>query len=211
MYPMSLPQKPVMPRPAPLSLIGLSLVAGCYEPIPAAPLPPPPPPLPVSVSLGPDDATIVSGGRLQYQAVSTSTVAGWEWSLSDPARGSISAEGVFVANQPGAVQVRACASNAPGICGAAAATVIAVPVSGDAPAVTLTPPTATISPGQTVEFLVGATNFVSSGWTWIALDAATATITPSGILTARRAGVTVVVACAASQPHYCGSSQVRVQ
>lgn len=206
-----------MPRLATLALIGLGLVAGCSESTLAAPLPlplpppPPPSPLPVTVTLGPDDATIVVGGRLQYQAVSTSTVAGWDWSLSDPARGGISAEGVLQALQPGAFQVRACARNAPGICGAVAATVVAVPAFGGAPAVTVVPETATISPGQTVEFLVRASNFVAPGWTWMALDSATASISANGILTARRAGVTVVVACATSQPHYCGSSQIRVQ
>jgi hypothetical protein len=201
-----------MLRLAALSLLGLCLIAGCGEgPFPVAPAPPPPPPFPVTVTVGPDDATIVVGGRLQYQALSTSTVTGWQWSLSDPTRGTISADGIFTASQPGALQVRACAANAPTICGAVAATVVGIPVSGGAPAVTVTPPTAVISAGQTVEFLVGAINFVTPGWTWVSLDDATASINASGLLTARRAGVTVVVACASSQPHYCGSAEVRVQ
>ena len=133
------------------------------------------------------------------------------WSLSDPTRGDIWADGVLQALQPGSFQVRACASNAPSICGAVTTAVVAVPASGFAPAVTLTPETAAISPGQTVEFLASASNFVPSGWTWLTLDSATASISASGLLTARRAGVSVVVACAMSLPHYCASALVRVQ
>ena len=70
----------------------------------------------VSVALGPDDATIVTGHKLQYQAISTSTVASWEWSVSIPAYGTIAPDGTFQAAQPGAFQMRACASNAPNIC-----------------------------------------------------------------------------------------------
>jgi len=118
---------------------------------------------------------------------------------------------VLLAGQPGAFQVRACASNAPSICGAVGAAIIAVPATGGAPTVTVTPEATTVSTGQMVEFMVTASNFVAPGWTWLALDNSTATITPAGLLTARRAGVTVVVACATNQPHFCGSAQVRVQ
>ena len=68
--------------------------------------------------------------------------------------------------------------------------------------------TPVISVGQTVEFVVTGTNFVLSGWNWLAINSATATINDNGILTGRRAGVT---ACAISQPHYCASAEVHVQ
>lgn len=48
--------------------------------------------------------------KLQYQAISTSTVARWEWSVSNPASGTIAPDGTLPAAQPGAFQVRACAS-----------------------------------------------------------------------------------------------------
>jgi len=194
-----------------VALLALSLTAGCGEgSFPVAPAPPPPPPLPVSVTVGPDDAAVVSGGRLQYQAVSTSTVTGWLWSLSDAARGSISSDGILTAAGPGPVQVKACAANAPAICGAVAATVVAAPASGGAPVVALSPAVANIALGQTVEFMAGAVNFTTPGWTWLSLDGATASIDANGLLTARRAGFAVVVACASSQPHYCASAQVQV-
>jgi hypothetical protein len=202
-----------MYRRAALSLLALALTASCEASDPGAPAPPPPPPvpLPVTVSVGPDDAAISPLGTLRYQAISSSSVASWVWSLSDDTRGSISDDGLFRALQPGSIQVRACASNAPGICGAAMVTVVAPPSSGSAPAVTLVPDSALISPSQTVEFQAFGSNLVTPGWTWLSLDNATASISDSGVLTARRAGVMVVVACATSLPHYCGSAQVRVQ
>ncbi|HEU5217416.1 MAG TPA: Ig-like domain-containing protein [Gemmatimonadales bacterium] len=200
-----------MIRPRILTLLGLGLMAACDEPASVGPVPPPPVPPLITVLVGPDDATIVSGRSLQYQAVSTSTVAGWEWSVPNPVYGTISANGTFTAGQPGTFQILACASNGPSICGAVRVTVVALPASGGAPAITLLPESTVISIGQTVEFMATASNFTPSGWTWLALDNATATIDANGLLTARRPGLTVVAVCSTDQPHYCSSAQVRVQ
>jgi hypothetical protein len=197
---------------AELFLIGLLLTAGCGSgDYAAGPVPPPPPPLPVTVTVGPDDAAIAAGQTLKYQAVSTSTVASWLWSVSDPAKGSISSDGLFLAVVPGAVQIRACASNAPSICGAAGATVLGPPGDPGSAAISVTPAADTISVTQSVQFTATATGFVTPGWTWSAIDYAVATIDGNGLLTARRPGAVVVVACATNQPHYCGSAEVHVR
>lgn len=199
------------PRKA-LLQIGLVLTAGCGSgDYAAGPLPPPPPPLPVTVTVGPVDAVIAPGQTLKYQAVSTSTVASWLWSVSDPGKGSISSDGLFRAVAAGPVQIEACAANAPAICGAAGATVLGTPTDPLLAIVTITPAADTVSVSQSVQFTAAATGFETPGWSWSALDNAVATIDGNGLLTARRAGGVVVVACATNQPHYCGSAEVHVR
>jgi Big-like domain-containing protein len=192
---------------------GLLAVAACFggtETSPVGEIPPPPPPPSISVSMGPEDATIAVGASLQYQAVSTSTVAGWEWSLSNTARASISPGGSLVALQPGALRVQACATNAPNVCGVADLTIEAVPPGG-APTVSVLPATTHIAVGQSVEFTARAVNFAEPSWAWSSMDQLTATISPTGTLTGRRPGLAVVAACAPSAPRYCGTARVQVQ
>ena len=82
-----------MPYLSSLRFAALLGLAGCFggtETSPLGEIPPPPPPPPITVSMGPADAAIAIGGALQYQAISSSTVAGWEWSVQDPTRATIS-------------------------------------------------------------------------------------------------------------------------
>jgi len=192
------------------ALLGLAGCFGGTETSPLGEIPPPPPPPPISVSMGPADAVIAVGGSLQYQAVSTSTVAGWEWSVLDPTLATISTSGRLTGQAAGTSRVRACATNAPSVCGVADFSVVAGSGSA-APAVSVEPGQATVAVGQTVEFAATAVNFVQPAWIWSSMDPATATISASGALTGRRPGSAVVAACAPAPPRYCGTAVVQVQ
>lgn len=197
----------------PAVVLALSSLTACFGGITGdtttAP-PPPPTPFPVTVSMGPVDAVLSVGGTLQFQAVSSAVAAGWDWSVSDPARASVTSEGIVLARQPGSVTISACATNSPSICGVVGLTVEAVPASG-APAVTMVPGNTTIAVGQSVEYSAMAVNFIPPAWSWTSLDPTTATITGVGVVTGRRPGLAVVAACAPAPPRYCGTAQVRVQ
>jgi uncharacterized protein YjdB len=162
------------------------------------------------VSLGPADAVLAAGATLQYQAVSTSTVAGWEWSVQDPTRATVSTGGLLTGQAAGTSKVQACATNAPLVCGVADFTVVAAAGSG-APAVSVVPGQAMVAVGQSLEFSATAVNFPQPAWIWSSLDPATATISASGALTGRRPGSAVVAACAPAPPRYCGTAVVQVQ
>ena len=192
------------------ALLGLAGCFGGTETSPLGEIPPPPPPAPITVSMGPADAVLAVGGALQYQAVSTSTVAGWDWSVLDPTRATISTSGRLTGQAAGTSRVQACATNAPLVCGVADFTVVAA--SGvNAPAVTVEPGQATVAVGQSLEFSAAAVNFAPQPWIWSSMDPATATISESGALTGRRPGRAVVVACAPASPRYCGTAVVQVQ
>jgi hypothetical protein len=107
------------------ALLGLAGCFGGTETSPLGEIPPPPPPAPITVSMGPADAVIAVGGALQYQAISSSTVAGWDWTVLDPTRATVSASGRLTGQAAGSSRVRACATNAPSICGVADFTVVA--------------------------------------------------------------------------------------
>jgi hypothetical protein len=188
-------------------------IAGCFggtETSPIGEIPPPPPPPPITISMGPADAVIAIGGALQYQAISTSTVAGWEWSVLDPTRATISTSGRLTGQAAGTSRVQACATNAPSVCAVADFTVVAASGAG-APAVSVEPGQATVAVGQSIEFAATAVNFAQPAWIWSSMDPATATISPSGALTGRRPGSVVVAACAPASPRYCGTAVVQVQ
>lgn len=192
------------------ALLGLAGCFGGTETSPLGEIPPPPPPAPITVSMGPADAVLAVGSALQYQAISTSTVAGWDWSVLDPTRATISIDGRLTGQAAGASRVQACATNAPLVCGVADFAVVAGS-GASAPAVTVEPGQATVAVGQSLEFSATAVNFVQPAWIWSSLDPATATISASGALTGRRPGSAVVVACAPASPRYCGTAVVRVQ
>ena len=202
-----------MPYARSLRFAALLGLAGCFggtETSPLGEIPPPPPPAPITVSMGPADAVIAVGGALQYQAISTSTVAGWEWSVLDPTRATISTSGRLTGQAAGASRVQACATNAPSICGVADFTVVAVSGSGG-PAVSVQPGEATVAVGQSLEFAATAVNFAQPVWLWSSMDPATATISGSGAVTGRRPGTAVVAACAPAPPRFCGTAVVQVQ
>jgi hypothetical protein len=199
-----------MPYAKSLRFAALLGLAGCFggtETSPLGEIPPPPPPAPITVSMGPADAVI---GALQYQAISTSTVAGWEWSVLDPTRATISTSGRLTGQAAGTSRVQACATNAPAVCGVADFTVVAASGAG-APAVSVEPGQATVAVGQSLEFAATAVNFAQPAWIWSSMDPATATISESGALTGRRPGSAVVAACAPAPPRYCGTAIVQVQ
>lgn len=202
-----------MPYPRSLRFTALLGLAGCFggtETSPLGEIPPPPPPPSITVSLGPADAALAVGGALQYQAISTSTVAGWEWSVLDPTRATISTSGRLTGQAAGTSRVQACATNAPSVCGVADFTVVAASGPG-APAVSVEPGQATVAVGQSLEFAATAINFAQPAWIWSSMDPATATISGSGALTGRRPGNAVVAACAPAPPRYCGTAVVQVQ
>ena len=192
------------------ALLGLAGCFGGTETSPLGEIPPPPPPPPITVSMGPADAVIAVGSALQYQAISTSTVAGWEWSVQDPTRATISTGGRLTGQSAGTSRVQACATNAPSVCGVADFTVVAAPGSG-APAVSIEPGQATVAVGQSLEFSATAVNFPQPAWIWSSMDPATATISQLGAVTGRRPGLAVVAACAPAPPRYCGTAIVQVQ
>jgi hypothetical protein len=192
---------------------GLVTLAGCFDGTvtpPSGEIPPPPPPPAITVSMGPADAAIAVGSSLQFQAVSTSTVAGWDWAVSEGTRASITAGGLLVAREAGPVRVQACATNAPAVCGVADLLILAAPPSG-APVVSVVPGATTIGVGQSVEYTAMAVNFAQPSWSWTSQDPATATISTTGLLTGRRPGMAVVAACAPTAPRYCGTAVVQVQ
>lgn len=197
-----------MLRPATLAVFSVFALS-CYsdEPGGVTETPPPPPSAPIVATVGPDGVTISVGGKLQYQATSNATVAGWDWSLSDPTKASVSTTGLVTGVAQGQLRVIACARNTPSLCGSAELTVATV--TGGPASVTITPSAPDIQVGQTVEF-VATSNFDDGGWTWRSLDEATGTISDAGQLTGRRAGTAVVVACAKKDPHICGSAVTNV-
>jgi len=192
------------------ALLGLAGCFGGTETSPLGEIPPPPSPPLITVTLGPADAALAVGGVLQYQAISTSTVAGWEWSVLDPARATISTSGRLTGQAAGTSRVRACATNAPSVCAVADFTVVAAS-GASAPAVSVEPGQATVAVGQSLEFAATAVNFAQPAWIWSSMDPATATISASGALTGRRPGSAVVAACAPAPPRYCGTAVVQVQ
>ena len=192
------------------ALLGLTGCFGGTETSPLGEIPPPPPPAPITVSMGPADAVLAVGGGLQYQAVSTSTVAGWDWSVLDPTRATVSTGGLLTGQAAGTSRVQACATNAPLVCGVADFTVVAAAGSG-APAVSVVPGQAMVAVGQSLEFSATTVNFTQPAWTWSSMDPATATITTAGQVTGRRPGRAVVAACAPAPPRYCGTAVVQVQ
>jgi hypothetical protein len=160
--------------------------------------------------MGPDQAALVVGGTLQFQAVArNSVVTGWIWSVTDGSLASVSSTGVVTGRAAGSVGIRACGANAPSTCAGVTLTIVPVPAGG-VPLVAVIPPTGTIMTGQSVEFAASATNFDPAGFTWTSLDDVTASITSNGTLTGRQPGTVVVAACSTSLPHFCGSAIVVV-
>jgi uncharacterized protein YjdB len=201
-----------MARPETLVTVGILLLCACQKQGGGSPLAPEPPPVPqpIITSMGPDQAALVVGGTLQFQAVArNSVVTGWTWSVTDPALAIVSEAGVVTGRAPGTVGIRACGTNAPATCASVNVDIVPVPAGG-VPVVTVVPPTGTIMTGQNVEFAATAANFDPAGFSWTSLDDITATITADGKLTGRRAGTVVVAACSASVPHFCGSAVVVV-
>lgn len=174
----------------------------------AGPVPPPPPGAPIFATVGPDGVVISVGGKLQYQATSNATVAGWDWSVTDPSKATISLSGEVTGVAQGQTKVKACATNTPSLCGVADLTVAIV--SPLPSSITVTPAAPDLQVGQSVEF-TATSNFNDGGWTWQSLDDATGTISATGQLTGRRAGNVVVVACAKNEPHLCGSAVAHVR
>jgi hypothetical protein len=201
-----------MSRSAMLVLPAGILLAACFggtETGPVGEIPPPPPPPFLSIFLGPADAAISAGGTLQFQATANFVVTGWEWTVSDPSCAGISQAGLLTGRLPGAVRVRACATNAGSFCGVTDLTVVDAP-AGAAPVVLVTPGTWTLDVGQSLEYSAAAVNFPVPEWVWSSMDPATATISGAGTVTGRRPGVAVVAACAPTAPRYCGTAVVEV-
>ena len=201
-------------RPLLCFFLALPVLAGCGgDALPSSsagtPLPPPPP-APVSIFLGPTDATISVGSRLQFQPVTRISVAGWDWTVSDPGLATVSPAGLVEGHAAGLVRVRACATNSPHVCGVADLAIDAALATG-APAVSVAPGMAEAFVGQGIDFSATAAYFVAATWSWSTLDPLIATITAEGALTALRPGGVVVVACASSTPRYCGTAVVNVR
>ena len=190
------------------------------------PPPPPPPPPTVSVTVGPDGVSVGPGQTVQMSAAVTQSAgcaATVTWSVSDAARASVSATGLVTINAAatsGAVAVRATATCATG--GASANGVATLNVVGTTvTAVSITPATATVnagtslSPPQTVQLAatVTGTNNPNQGVTWSSLDAAVASVSASGVVTANNTatpGNVVIKACSTVAPSTCGTMALTV-
>jgi len=190
----------------------LPALYGCGDALPSSSVgtPAPPPPAPVSIFLGPLDATIAVGSRLQFQPVARISVTGWDWTVSDPALAYISSAGLVEARAAGLVRVRACATNSPHVCGVADLAIVAAPASGT-PTVSVSPGMVEAFVGQAIDFSAVASYFATTTWSWSTLDPLVATISEQGTLAALRPGGVVVVACASSTPRYCGTAVVNVR
>ena len=142
-------------------------------------VPPPPPTVYTSVSVAPGLATAEPSQTLQFVATTTPAGGKVTWSLT-PARGSISASGVYTAPSDAllgeTITVRAVVTSNPAIGGSALVTLDA-PVS-----VSLTPARIVLAASATQQFSAAVSGAVDKSVRW-SLSPALGSISPSGLYT----------------------------
>lgn len=201
-------------------------LAGCGDDVTVVDPPAPVPPTPQvrSVTVAPDNVQVSPGQTIQMSAAvtadsgATPTVT---WSTSDATRATVNGTGLvtIVANAPsGPVAIRATATaNNSSASGVATLNVVGTTVTG----VTITPATATLNAGtslsapQTVQLAaaVQGTNSPAQTVTWSSLDAAIATVSGTGVVTANNTatpGNVVIKACSTVNTSVCGTMALTV-
>lgn len=174
-------------------------------------MPPPPPPVPPLrfVVVNPTGVTIGVGGSVQFTAASNIPVTAWIWAVSDSSRAAISPGGLVTGLAAGPVAVAACAVSPAGVCGSATLTITNV-IAG-VPTVTVTPAQATLLIGDTLQMSVTG-SFTGAPWSWTMLDEAVGSVSATGLVMAKKSGVTVLRVCASSPwQNVCGSADITVR
>lgn len=163
---------------------------------------------PASITVTPSTVTLAPGGTTQFSA--TGGGAGYIWSIS-PQTGSIDQNGIYTA--PSAVTaattvtVTATSDADSSVSGTAKISLTATPSVG----VTVSPATASLTPGQTQQFGATVTNSTSTGVTW-SITPATGTIDQTGLYTAPAtisvSSKVTVTATSAVDPSKSGTASV---
>ena len=192
-------------------------LAGCGDDV-VVPVPPAPPPPPVnSVSVAPDNIIVLPGASIQMTA---SVVAGagcnpaTAWSSSNLAVATVGATTGLVAiatSAPtGAVVIRAtvtCATGGAMGSGAGTLNVQAASIT----AVTVTPSTANVNVGQTIQAAASVTGTnPAQTVSWNSLAPTVASVSTSGLITGLVGGTAVIQACSTVDTTKCGTAQINV-
>jgi hypothetical protein len=164
----------------------------------------------VRVAVSPETATVVAGASFALSVKVTGTPnTAVTWSVHEsPAGGSVSADGVYVAPATaGIYHVVATSVANPARADYATVTVIAAPLPPPPPPpvvviVALTPTTASVAPGGTVQFTATVTGSSDVGLTWSVQEgAAGGSVSSTGLYTApATAGTFHVVATSNADP-----------
>lgn len=194
-------------------------LAGCGDDVtvvdPPAP-PPPPAPTVKSISVTPDGTTLTVGQTRTFSAavVADEGVATTvTWSTSDAAVATINAtSGVATGVAAGSVGIKATSTVNPAVQGNATLTVTAA-ATPTVTGVTVTPPTASLVVGQTVQAAatVLGTNNPSQTVTWTSLSPAIASVnTTTGLVTGLSNGTAVIRATSSANTNFSGTMSVTV-
>ncbi len=192
-------------------------VAACGDDVTVTPPPPPPAPTVHSVSVAPSPATISVAGTVQLVATvnadaGVATTVTWSGGAGIA---SVSATGLVTGVAAGTAAITACSTVVTGICGSATIVVTTAPTP-TVTQVTVNPPTAALSVGQTITpaAAVIGTNNPSQTVTWSLASggAAVSVNATTGLITALAAGNAVVKACStiAGFTTVCGSIALTV-
>lgn len=119
------------------------------------------------------------------------------WSVSDPAKASITSAGRVTALAGGNVDIIATAGGFSGIC------TLAINDPVRVTGITVTPGTATIQAGQTLQLTaaVAPANATYRNYSWSSSAAAVATVSSTGLVTSLRAGTVTITATALDGSH----------
>lgn len=194
-------------------------LAGCGDDVtvvdPPAP-PPPPAPTVKSISVTPDGTTLAVGATRTFSAAvvaDTGVATTVTWSSSDAAVASINAtSGVATGVAAGSVGIKATSTVNPAVQGNATLTVQAA-ATPTVTGVTVTPPSASLVVGQTVQASanVQGTNNPSQTVTWSSLSPAIASVnTTTGLVTALSNGTAVIKATSSANANFSGTMSVTV-
>ena len=132
-----------------------------------------------TVQINPNSAQVAVGATVQFNA--SGGTAPYTWSTDNPTLASIDANGLLIGLTTGSVTVTA--TDSTGLSGSSN--------SIEVTQTTITPASATLAPGQTLQFTATAG---TPPYTWSSSDPTVASIDSSGLLTAEQAGSTTITA-----------------
>jgi len=194
-------------------------LAGCGDDVTVVEPPaPPPPPAPTvrSISVTPDGTTLAIGATRTFSAavIADEGVAPTvTWSSSDPAVATINATtGVATGVATGSTGIKATSTVNPAVQGNATLTVSAA-ATPTVTGVTVTPPTAGLIVGQTIQASanVQGSNNPSQTVTWLSLSPAIASVnTTTGLVTGLTNGTAVIKATSSANTNFSGTMAVTV-
>lgn len=150
----------------------------------------PVPVIPVTVQVLPSSANMTVGQSQGFTAIVSNTDnTAVTWSSSTPAVASVSATGTVQALSAGTTNITATSVADGSKTGVAVVTVVAAP----APTIQLIPPSATVSVNGTLQLIVLVTNSAGTT-TFTSSNAAVASVSASGLVTALTVGTTTITA-----------------